>query len=620
MVFKYYILFKTTMLSVLTITSSVIGSIACNGGRWDEPGLVGSLDRKGFTPSKCVSELIANSCDAQSQLVIFKVNKKLTKRYINMIDIGKGMSLDKLDDMFAMFKSNNKLRKSMGVSGLGGKEALYMLSKKNNSEPSTVLLFTKTVDGPYLKATIPWGEIISLQLYTGKVQFSYMTEEEILDFNKEREGLSFQHGTTIRWEYSDILMETLDCQFDKNKREKFLEPKERWDLIFGISNIKIILEKSDGTPVLELPKYKYFGDIEIEYYCGKNIEIIEHYVDDQNKDRFVWINENEDSMEIKQTAKTIGKIPTNVIVHQSWKHIGTYEVYNGMRKHRRIFDESNPRKLDSAAFFFSNYDSDTFDSSAQIDKIRDYLSKVRLYRNEQCVTEFKLDGYNGATARGGGQSMLKTFHHRTEVHYSTFSTQDNKMDIAMGIQENKNQNQNDFPKTFERLVCYLKERNLKLIDKYFDDVIVNVREQRRLALLQQQQQQLLLLQQQNQLQIEEDSESDDESEADSDAESDAKSELSQVTCDENIDLQSVSSSSNESSNNLAHHVVTDVNIVDNNNNSDVDSVSIDSVSDVIIPTPALINKETLISFILNNFSDENDSEKINKLFEFAKTL
>ena len=126
---------KRLEAAIEPITDEVIAkadnSYSCNGGRWDEPGLVGSLDRKGFTPSKCVSELIANSCDAQSQLVIFKVNKKLTKRYINMIDIGKGMSFDKLHDMFAMFKSNNKLRKSMGVSGLGGKEALYMLSKKN---------------------------------------------------------------------------------------------------------------------------------------------------------------------------------------------------------------------------------------------------------------------------------------------------------------------------------------------------------------------------------------------------------------------------------------------------------------------------------------------------------
>jgi hypothetical protein len=612
------------MLSVLAVASSVIGSIVSNGGRWDEPGLVGSLDRKGFTPSKCVSELIANSWDAQSQLVIFKVNKKLNKRYINMIDIGKGMTLDNLDDMFAMFKSNNKLRKSMGVSGLGGKEALYMLSKKNNCEPSTVVLFTKTADGPYLKATIPWGEIISLQLYTGKIQFSSMTEEEILDFSKEREGLSFQHGTTIRWEYSEILMEALDCQFDKNKREKFIEPKERWDLIFGISNIKITLEKSDGTPVLELPKYNYFGDLEIEYYCGKNIEIIEHYVDDQNKDRFIWINENQESMEIKQTAKTVGKIPTNVIIHQSWKQMGTYEVYNGMRKNAKIFNELNPKKLESAALFFSSYDSNTFDHSAQIDKIRDYLSKVRLYRNEQCVTEFKLEGYNSATARGGGQSMLKTFHHRTEVHYSTFSTQDNKMDIAMGIQENKNQNQNEFPKAFERLVSYLKECNLKLIDKHFDDVIKNFIEQKRIATIRQPVQPV----QPVQLQIEDDSDSD----------SDSDSYLSEATEDQNNDLLSVSSSSSDLNDEVSDNTILDdsqnineiisdeVNTVldiaeivtDNINTGLIEEINI--VTDSVISIPVLINKEILISFILNNFSDETDSEKINKLFDFAKTL
>ena len=87
------------MLSGLVIASSVVSSIVSNGGRWDEPGLVASLDRKGFTPSKCVSELIANSCDAQSEVVIFKIIKKDNKRYINMIDTGKGMNLESLDDM-----------------------------------------------------------------------------------------------------------------------------------------------------------------------------------------------------------------------------------------------------------------------------------------------------------------------------------------------------------------------------------------------------------------------------------------------------------------------------------------------------------------------------------------
>ena len=588
-----------------------IPSIISSGGRWDEQGLVGSLDRKGFTPSKCISELIANSCDAQSIKVLFKINRK----YISMIDIGKGMNFEALDNMFAMFKSNNQLRKSMGVSGLGGKEALYILSKKNNSEPTISCVFTKTKDGDYLKAIIPWNDIFNLKIYTNKIQFSLMNEEEILNFNKERENELFQHGTTLRWEYSEILMESLDQQFDKNKRENLLEPKERWDLVFGLSNINIVLEKSDGTHEVVLPKYDYFGGIEIDYYCGKNIEIIEHFVDDQNKDRFIWINgEDEKPMEIRQTAKITRTVPDNVVVHQSWKHIGTYEIYNGIRKNTKIFDELNPQKLDTASFFLSNYDSETFEHSSQIEKIRDYLSKVRLYRNNQCVTVFKLDGYNCSTARGNGASMLKTFHHRTEVRYSTFSSQDNKMDISMGIQENKNQNQNEFPKIFERLISFLKEKNLKKIDEYFNIVIKNFREKQKVLI-----KQLV----QVPLKIEEDFEL-----------TESNTEINSESTDDNIDIYSVSSCLTCRDEDVpiinevipainevipaVNEVIPDVNEVIPIINKDVPIINkvIPVVNEEIFE---LINKKIIIDFIINNF-DETDITKISKLYDFLKSL
>ena len=60
------------MLSLLAATIGVMSNATSvantipeinifKGGSWNEEGLVGSLDRKGFIPVKCVSELIANS-------------------------------------------------------------------------------------------------------------------------------------------------------------------------------------------------------------------------------------------------------------------------------------------------------------------------------------------------------------------------------------------------------------------------------------------------------------------------------------------------------------------------------------------------------------------------------
>ena len=70
-----------------------------------------------------------------------------------------------------------------------------------------------------------------------------------------------------------------------------------------------------------------------------------------------------------------------------------------------------------------------------------------------------------------GDAMLKSFHHRTEIRYTTFSNQDNRMDKTIGIQENKNQNQNNLPIPLERLITYLKSKDIGRLEKYFNDVI-----------------------------------------------------------------------------------------------------------------------------------------------------
>ena len=83
-------------------------------GSWDESGLLASLYRKGFTPNKCFTELLANSNDAQSTQFLWKI----TWQYIKLVDDGIGMNYKKLTEMFDMFKSNNNKKKTMGVSGL----------------------------------------------------------------------------------------------------------------------------------------------------------------------------------------------------------------------------------------------------------------------------------------------------------------------------------------------------------------------------------------------------------------------------------------------------------------------------------------------------------------------
>jgi hypothetical protein len=154
-----------------------------------------------------------------------------------------------------------------------------------------------------------------------------------------------------------------------------------------------------------------------------------------------------------------------------------------MRKNPKIFDETspNPRKLDSAECFLSDYEESHFHLESQKDNIRDYAGKTRLYRNGQGITGFLLEGYNVGAARGNAGSMMKSFHHRTEIQYSTLSTQDNPTDNAFGIQSNKNQNQNVLPDNLERMIGHLRKRNFDKINGHFDEVIDHVKETKRLA-------------------------------------------------------------------------------------------------------------------------------------------
>ena len=136
------------------------------------------------------------------------------------------------------------------------------------------------------------------------------------------------------------------------------------------------------------------------FYDGKQIDIIDHFVDHNNVDRFILTDKTDQKLEIKQNPVTTSTKPVPVSVNPTWNHVGCYEIYNGMRKTIQLFNETSPTKLDSAACFLSPYDADFFTCAQNIDHLKTYLSQVRLYRQNQCITEFHLDGFNAGTSRG----------------------------------------------------------------------------------------------------------------------------------------------------------------------------------------------------------------------------
>jgi len=468
-------------------SSSTDNAFVATGGSWDEPGLIQSLDKKGFTPNKCSSELIANSNDAQATTIIWKVDSA----HIKLIDDGIGMDRDGLQNMFKMFRANNKGKKTMGVSGLGGKEGIYILSKKSNKEPTTVIIYTHTDGGEYLKAIVPWKKIIEEQLYTGQITFANMTAEETSNFRDDLHLCKFSHGTIIVFEYNDALKDLIETQFDVNKMCKMkLDSNNRWDMIFGHTSSMIVLEKTDGTPTKTVGKYNYFDGNELDFYTGKSVDIIHHFIDDKNDDRYILINDANNPNEILPYGKNgFRNDPVVVRIHQTWKLIGTYEIWNGFRTDKRIFDPQNPVRFSTAETILNSYDYQFF-PERDAEYVKEVLSGCYIYRNGQLITKVDFDDkkFNSKTSRGNSDSMLNKFHHRTHITYRTESSQDNRMDISMGIQENKNQNQNELPKPLERLIIHTKKDHLYKIDAYFNQVI-ETKEKKKRELAEQQKQQ-----------------------------------------------------------------------------------------------------------------------------------
>ena len=143
-----------------------------------------------------------------------------------------------------------------------------------------------------------------------------------------------------------------------------------------------------------------------------------------------------------------------------------------MRKDNRVFNPEYPLNQGtlSATFYLNKYDAQFMSESGQKDVIKEFCSKIGVIRNSQKVTGFTLEGCNVGSARGNADTLIKNVLHRSEISYETFSKQENKLDIIHGIQQNKNQNQNEFPPQYVRLIKYLKEWHYAKMMKYFKEV------------------------------------------------------------------------------------------------------------------------------------------------------
>ena len=473
------------MIGLIAVVAGVCGSL-------DERGLINGFDRKGFTYPRCGAELMANICDASATQAKVIVDKDM----IRLIDNGSGMNEQGITNMFATFRENHINENSMGVSGLGAKPSIYILSKKNE-KPTTVYMHTHMDGCGYIKATIPFDKIKEEGRYTGMITYNIMNESEVARFLEERNGC--KTGTTIQWVYSETTHHYFEKQFSTDSKK--MDMNDRLNCIFGKTKLNIQYKDFETADFVTLDLYDYFSGERPEYYTGIKEDIIEHWVDKENNDRFIWETDDKE-YEFRFKAKGISKNLEEVKNKNGWRKEGFYVLKNAMRRDVRLFDERSPsctqkittdksgretRTIIYGNFTASNdlseYEQKFFDGTT--DEMKANIGKLHIVRNTQLVACIEMvDGFKISSSRASADANMKTILHKTELSYETKSCQDNRMDIAVGIQENKNQHSGDLPKGLIRMITHIKTLRYSEIIAYFqskcDDRLKEIAEQDRI--------------------------------------------------------------------------------------------------------------------------------------------
>ena len=450
-----------------------------SAGRIDERGYLKGFTKRGYTIPKCILELVANVLDSMDKLdarnnvlLLFLIQQTVIK----MIDTAFGMDRDALDNMFAMHRENHASDSSRGISGIGAKPALSILSNKTE-----VLLFTRIKGGEYLCAVVPWDQIHKTGQYTGMITIRNMTEEEKLVFIQERSSQCVDkdnvHGTTVVFKYNDTLKDAIYENFldftPSEKSTSLTNPLDRIGCIFGREKMKIQYKHfEEDDIVLTLKTYNYFDSTyttQADFYKGYSEHCIDHYYDGKT-DRFIWIKGSQ-QMEINTHGKGYKTMPAPTSGNlKDFTLVGKFTVKTGCRSNPMIFNPEEPME----SRFFKNENKISLSKSSapyNMDHVGpdnlDFLNQNKLVRNNQTIGYIPSD-QTVASSRANPEAFFKAILVQCEIYFNPISNQDNRQDTVTGIQENKNQfNGMAVPVTLSRLIDAIRNEKASEICNYF---------------------------------------------------------------------------------------------------------------------------------------------------------
>ena len=444
-------------------------------GDINEQGYLYSLTKQGFNHHKCLLESIANSIDAGAQDIVFKTNQE----DILMIDNGKGMNKENIINMFSMQKSNHANHKSCGVSGIGGKVALFILSDKQE-----VKIFTYDGKSDYLKVIVPWNKMFIQGRYTNMIHLCKMTQDEKNLFRSH--GL--ERGTIIQFPYNEKLANVIEDNFKlSGERHSLPVLDDMASVVFGRFNTNIVYQHFQNPQhKKELLKYNYFKGGNEEFYLGKTETIIRHYQDIDSKENiYIWDNNGED-YNIPKKGRGYAKAPSLLVsseLNHKYELIGEMKLITGERIDKDVFDPENPltkeelikRYKYSDADLLTSYDVSHITCGVNGDRLHEsvweWLSETPLVRNNQHIGKFSCPDFKASSARGGADIYHNYFGVRGELQYYPLCNHENKQDEAMMIQQNKNQWQAcDMPINLTRLVKAIRKQKADEIWTYWNEL------------------------------------------------------------------------------------------------------------------------------------------------------
>lgn len=402
----------TMTLDTMTCRETLIGKI-------HEGGIIKSLEQKGHDDISCLDELLSNCYDANAKNVNI-TRQHLYGEKIAISDDGDGLNETDADNMYNAYyvKSRNK---TIGMSGIGAKAALYLLSKKTE----TINISLK--DGAFITIIAPWNKIIEEQKYTDNIVLRSSTQDEIDLFCSIINGTS---GTILFIPFCKIIWEKIKTQFVLDEPVEILKSLSvRYGFTPDDFNIKF-----DSEHVLK------------KYNPSHKVTIRKIYILKNKFGEIKYISDKDEEFPRVGKGTSTERRNTPEDQRRGYKLVNTLEIHICLpydKDYKVSAATWYPRELD---IFKGSHDRDV----AEKIKASDY---PLIIRNDYVLGQCLIDILKISNRRSSATAR-EYFDHFTAIIWN--QSDNTSIDDIIGTQENKGQLHDKIEVSLKRLIHSIK--------------------------------------------------------------------------------------------------------------------------------------------------------------------